>query len=286
MSPLLEISGLSKRFGGIAAVNDVSFQLNEGEIVGLIGPNGAGKTTLVNLVTGVHRASSGRVLFRGEDVTAQRPFQAARRGLARTFQIVQPFAQMTVLENVAAGALFTGHASNPREAADQAREHLEFVGLARESNRPASSLTLPSRKRLELAKSLAMRPKVLLLDEVNAGLNSAEIDQALDLMRRIAARGVTIMIIEHLMKVVFSLCQRIIVLHHGELIAGGTPDVVGRDPKVIEAYLGAKFAARLHAQQAAAQDVASDVTPDVRSDAQSGVPSGAHSGAQSDVRHG
>lgn len=245
MSAILEVAGLSKRFGGVNAVSDVSFTLAEGEIVGLIGPNGAGKTTLVNLVTGVFPASAGTVHFRGEDVTAQKAHQAAQRGIARTFQIVQPFPQMTVLENVAAGALFTGHARTPTEAMTQAREHLAFVGLAHEADRIAAMLTLPSRKRLELAKSLAMRPRLLLLDEVNAGLNSGEIDAALDIMRRIAARGVTILIIEHLMKVVFSLCQRILVLHHGELIAQGTPEAVGTDAKVIEAYLGSKFAQRM-----------------------------------------
>ena len=244
MTPILELQGLGKTFGGIRAVSNVSFQLGEGEIVGLIGPNGAGKTTLVNLVTGAHRASSGRVLFKGEDVTRQQPFEAARRGLARTFQIVQPFPEMSVAENVAAGALFGGAAPSRAAAMDAALGELHAVGLGPLADTPASSLTLPNRKRLELAKSLAMRPSVLLLDEVNAGLNGAEIDGALSLIREIAARGITIVIIEHLMKVVLSISQRIIVLHHGELIAEGAPHTVVEDPRVIEAYLGARFAER------------------------------------------
>ncbi len=244
---LLQVKGLTKRFGGIAAVNDVSFDLAPGRIVGLIGPNGAGKTTLVNLVTGVHRADAGSLVFEGKDVSGQRPFQSARRGLSRTFQIVQPFAQMSVLENVAAGALFAGGARDRGEARTHAMEHLRFVGLQELADRPASSLTLPSRKRLELAKSLAMRPRLLLLDEVNAGLNSAEITEAISLIRAIAARGVTILLIEHLMKVVFSLCDELLVLHHGELIARGEPQAVAQDAKVIEAYLGTKYAERMRA---------------------------------------
>jgi branched-chain amino acid transport system ATP-binding protein len=246
-APLLEVSGLTKRFGGVAAVSGVSFALQPGRIVGLIGPNGAGKTTLVNLVTGVHRASAGRIRFMGEEVTGQRPFESARRGLSRTFQIVQPFPQMTVLENVAAGAMFAAQAGSRGEAFEQARAHLDFVGLGPLADRPAASLTLPSRKRLELAKSLAMRPRLLLLDEVNAGLNSAEIVEAIELIRAIAARGITVMLIEHLMKVVFSLCEELLVLHHGELIAGGEPSAVAKDPRVIEAYLGTQYARRMAA---------------------------------------
>jgi len=241
---MVRIDSVSKSFGGIQALNNVSFDLDTGKIIGLIGPNGAGKTTLVNVMTGVFRPDSGRIFYRGDNVTKQKPFQAARRGLCRTFQIVQPFPEMTVLENVAAGALFAGGASNRKAASDAAMGHLEFVGLADVASLPAASLSLANRKRLELAKSLAMEPRVLLLDEVNAGLNASEIDAALDLIRNISDRGVTIMIIEHLMKVVLNLCDHIFVLHQGALISQGTPDQVIEDEAVIEAYLGSKFAER------------------------------------------
>jgi branched-chain amino acid transport system ATP-binding protein len=241
---VLEVDNLSRAFGGVQAVNGVTFALTPGEIVGLIGPNGAGKTTLVNLVTGVVSPSSGTVRFGGRDVTRQRPWQAARNGLARTFQVVQPFPEMTVLDNVAAGALFAGRAASRADAEAQARDHLSFVGLAYEAHRPAAALPLPGRKRLEVAKSLAMKPKVLLLDEVNAGLNTGEVEQALTLMRAIADRGITILIIEHLMKVVLTLSQRILVLHRGKLVSEGEPKAVIQDPVVIEAYLGRKFAER------------------------------------------
>ncbi len=243
MTPLLSLEGVSRRFGGLNAVDNVALDVEQGEILGLIGPNGAGKTTLINLITGVHPATAGRVRFEGRDITRCRPHQIARLGLARTFQIVQPFPNMTVVENVAAGALFCGHVTNVREAHAVALEHLAFTGLADMADRPAASLTLARRKRLELAKSLAMRPRLLMLDEVNAGLNPTEIDEALGIIRRIASQGVTIIVIEHLMKVVLSISKRIAVLHHGQLIAQGPPNDVIRNESVIEAYLGAKYAA-------------------------------------------
>lgn len=242
MASLMQLEGLSRRFGGLNALQDVTLSINPGEVLGLIGPNGAGKTTLVNVVTGVHRASAGRVLFEGKDITRSRPYQTARVGLARTFQVVQPFPELSVRDNVAAAALFSGGCSGIRAAHRVAGEQLDFVGLSATSDHLASSLTLAMRKRLELAKTLAMRPRLLFLDEVNAGLNSAEIEQAMALIRQIAASGVTIVLIEHLMKVVMSVCSRIVVLQNGALIADGRPSAIISNPRVVEAYLGKKYA--------------------------------------------
>jgi branched-chain amino acid transport system ATP-binding protein len=242
MAELMELEAVSRRFGGLQAVQDVSLSIGRGEILGLIGPNGAGKTTLVNVITGVYRASAGRVLFEGRNITRLRPYQTARAGLARTFQVVQPFPELSALENVAAAALFANSRIRKREAYRIASEKLEFVGLSAAANKPASSLTLAMRKRLELAKTLAMGPKLLFLDEVNAGLNSAEVERAMALIRQIAEAGVTIVLIEHLMKVVMSVCSRIVVLQNGAVIADGSPSEVTTNRRVIEAYLGKKYA--------------------------------------------
>lgn len=244
MSAILQLQGVTRQFGGLMALNNVSFDLRPGEIVGLIGPNGAGKTTLVNLVTAVYGLTRGKIFFDGLQIDGMKSHEISRLGVARTFQIVQPFPQMTVLENVAAGALFAAGARNLVEAKEKALEHLKFVGLADLAGSSASALTLADRKRLELAKSLAMKPKLLLLDEVNAGLSNVEINRALDLIRRLVERGITILLIEHLMKVVLAACSRIIVLHHGQMIAEGVPSEVVRHPRVIEAYLGSRFASR------------------------------------------
>lgn len=241
MTELLKLNSVSRRFGGLQALQNVSLTVGTGEVLGLIGPNGAGKTTLVNVITGVHPATSGQVIYQGQDISRRKPYQTARLGLARTFQIVQPFPELSVLDNVSAAALFSSSGASIQNAQAFAREQLDFVGLSSQADAPAASLTLAMRKRLELAKALAMRPKLLFLDEVNAGLNSAEVEQAMLLIQKIAATGTTIVLIEHLIKVVLTVCSRIVVLHNGQLISEGDPRHVVHDPKVIEAYLGQRY---------------------------------------------
>jgi branched-chain amino acid transport system ATP-binding protein len=234
---MLEASGISKSFRGLRAVQDVSFEVPRGGIVGLIGPNGAGKTTCFNMIAGIYRPDAGRVRFAGREIHGLRPDQVCAAGVGRTFQIVKPFAGLTVLDNIVVGALL--RSKDVSAAKSYAAEIMEKLGLGAKRDMLASSLTLPDRKRLEVARALATRPKLLLLDEVMAGLRPTECDQIVAVFRELnRAEGLAILLIEHVMRAVMALAQRIVVLHHGEVIARGTPDEVVRDPAVLESYLG------------------------------------------------
>jgi branched-chain amino acid transport system ATP-binding protein len=243
LSALLSVANVSKRFGGLLAVDDASLDVPRGSITGLIGPNGAGKTTLFAVVSGFEPPTTGRVTFDGVDVTREPTHLRARRGIARTFQIVQPFATLSVRENIAVGA-FLRHVARA-DALAKADAVGREVGLTDLLDRPAGALTVAGRKRLELARALATEPRLLLLDEVLAGLNPSEIRDMIPVVRAIRDRGVTIFIVEHVMQAVMSLCDRVHVLAQGRLIAAGTPGEVARDPAVVEAYLGHGAAARM-----------------------------------------
>jgi len=240
---LLEGIKVTKYFGGLAAVKDVDFNVKEKELIGLIGPNGAGKSTLFNCISGIYRPTTGTIKFQGEEITRLKPDEICRLGIGRTFQIVRPFLEMTALENVMVAAHFgRGTGTSMSDARKDALEHLEFVGLAEKRDRMARDLTLHERRFVEIARALATNPEVVLLDEVLAGLNPTETAEAMGLIRRIRNDlGVTVFWVEHVMKAVMGTAERIIVLHHGEKIAEGTPSEIAENEDVVKAYLGEKY---------------------------------------------
>ena len=238
--PVLRLEKLTVAFGGLMAVDSVSFDIAPGEILGLIGPNGAGKTTVFNAVSGYNKPTHGRVSFLGHDVTGRQPYTLAAMGIGRTFQIVKPFSGLSVLENI----IVSSYLRHPRQAQarEKASEVLRFIGLADRADVPAAGLTLAGRKRLEIGKALALEPKLLLLDEVVAGLNPTEVDQTVQLILKIRDAGITILIVEHIMRVIMKISTRIIVLNYGRMIAHGKPEEVASNREVIEAYLGESVA--------------------------------------------
>jgi branched-chain amino acid transport system ATP-binding protein len=234
--PILKVEGVSKVFGGLTAVNNISFAMQPGEILGLIGPNGAGKTTLFNVISGYYAPTRGRVFFQGRDVSGRPPYTLAARGIGRTFQVVKPFAGLSVLENIVI-ASFLKHPR--RHQAEQAAWRvLETTGLADRAHLPAASLTLAGRKRLEIGKALALEPSFLLLDEVVAGLNPTEVDRTIELILKLRAGGISILVVEHIMRVIMGISDRLVVLNFGQMIAEGSPAEVAANPSVVQAYLG------------------------------------------------
>ena len=239
MSKIIEVENISKSFKGLKAVSDVSFYVEEGKITGMIGPNGAGKSTTFNMICGYYPPTSGIIKYKGQEITGKRAYEFANMGIARTFQIMKPLGNLSVLDNVASSAFFGRHkAKSMRQAREIAEKILDFTGLVSKKNVLAREMGTPDQKRLEMARALATKPDMLFLDEVMAGLNPTETEAAIDLIRRINAGGVTIFLIEHIMRAVVSLCEKVIVLHHGEKIAEGTPAEVMNDSYVMEVYLG------------------------------------------------
>lgn len=237
---LLEVKNITKRFGGLVAVHDLSFTVDKGEILGMIGPNGAGKTTAFNMISGYYKPNEGQVIFDDNDITGIRPHKACKLGLTRTFQVVKPFPQLSVLDNVVVGAY--NRTDDKLIAREKSQEILEFLGMADMTKQLAGSLSVAGRKRLEIAKVLATEPKMLLLDEAMAGLRPRETDEIIELVRQISQRGIALLLVEHVMKVIMSLADRIVVIHHGEKIAEGEPQQVVQDQTVIDAYLGEEAA--------------------------------------------
>ena len=240
-TPIIEVQHITKRFKGLTAVKDVSFSIREGGITGMIGPNGAGKSTTFNMICGYYPPTEGKIFFRGQDITDKKAYEYTKMKIARTFQIMKPLKNLSVLENVVASCYF-GHAAakSEREARERAMKILEFTGLFDKRHILSKDMGTPDQKRLEMARALATKPELLFLDENMAGLNPAETEAAIELIRQINRSGVTIFLIEHIMQAVVSLCEEVIVLHHGEKIAEGTPEQVMNDPYVMEVYLGTK----------------------------------------------
>lgn len=239
MEPILQVRKVTKKFGGMTAVNAVDLDIWEGDIVGLIGPNGAGKTTFFNSITGFYRCDSGTVRFDGKNITTKTTYQNCKAGMARTFQIVQPFGQMTALENVMVGAF--NRTSSHKEAQERAKKWIEFVGMESKMYERVANLNIGDQRKLEMARALATEPKLLLLDEVMAGLTPTEIDDVIELVRKIRNSGTTVLMIEHIMKALMQLSDRVVVLDHGTKIAEGTPEQIANNETVIESYLGSAY---------------------------------------------